>query len=143
MTRPKCKPCKRKQIATIFCYQLKEGSIRTNFGKIFERLLFVDRCEHLKANRLLSENRAGIHQGDSTVNQLLAITQKFYSTFNQIPSREMRAVFPDSFKPFDKVWHAGLLYKIESNGISGNLLKLIRKLAQLESWHSVQHIFFL
>ena len=32
----------------------------------------------------------------------------------------------DISKAFDKVWHIGLLYKIESLGISGNLLNLFR-----------------
>ena len=29
-------------------------------------------------------------------------------------------------KAFDKVWHDGLIYKLKSLGISGNLLKLIQ-----------------
>ena len=30
-------------------------------------------------------------------------------------------------KAFDKkVWHEGLIYKLEQNGISGNLLKLLK-----------------
>ena len=96
------------------------------FGKIFEKLLFDDIYEHLNANRLLSENQSGFRPGDSIVNQLLAITHKIYSGFDQIPSRETRTVFLDLSKAFDRVWHAGLLYKLQSNGISGNLLKLIR-----------------
>ena len=96
------------------------------FGKILEKLLFDDIYEHLNANSLLSENQSGFRPGDSTVNQLLAITHKIYSGFDQIPSRETRAIFLDLSKVFDSVWHAGLPYKLESNGISGNLLKLNR-----------------
>ena len=38
----------------------------------------------------------------------------------------MRGVFLDISKAFDKVWHEGLLLKLSLNGISGNLLKLLR-----------------
>ena len=37
---------------------------------------------------------------------------------------EIRAVFLDISKAFDKVWHNGLIFKLKQNGISGNLLKL-------------------
>ena len=38
---------------------------------------------------------------------------------------EVRAVFLDISKAFDKVWHKGLIYKLKQNGISGKLLNLI------------------
>ena len=38
----------------------------------------------------------------------------------------MRGVFLDISKAFDKVWHKVLLLKLSLNGISGNLLKLLR-----------------
>ena len=41
------------------------------------------------------------------------------------PSREVRGLFLDISKAFDRVWHRGLLYKIKNFGIDGNLLKLI------------------
>ena len=40
----------------------------------------------------------------------------------------MRGVFLDISKAFDRVWHEGLLLKLSLNGISGNLLKLLRDL---------------
>ena len=36
-----------------------------------------------------------------------------------------RAVALDIFKTFDRVWHAGLLHKIKSNGISGRLREVL------------------
>ena len=39
---------------------------------------------------------------------------------------EVRGVFLDISKAFDKVWHEGLLLKLNQNGIFGNLLKLLR-----------------
>ena len=37
--------------------------------------------------------------------------------------KEVRAVFCDISKAFDRVWHRGLLFKLESVGIVGNLLQ--------------------
>ena len=62
------------------------------------------------------------------MNQLLSISHKIYTGFEETPSRETRAVFLDFSKAFDKVWQEGLLYKLECNGINGNLLHLIKNL---------------
>ena len=40
-------------------------------------------------------------------------------------SLEVRSVFLDISKAFDKVWHKGLLYKLKSMGISGELYNLL------------------
>ena len=39
---------------------------------------------------------------------------------------EVRGVFLDISKAFDKVWHAGIIYKLTQNGISWNLLNLLQ-----------------
>ena len=96
------------------------------FGKIFEKLLFDAIYCHLCDNNLLTQNQLGFRPGDSTINQLLAITHKIYSGFEASPSKETRAVFLDLSKAFDRVWNDGLLYKLECNGISGNVIILIR-----------------
>ena len=38
---------------------------------------------------------------------------------------EVRGVFLDISKTFDKVWHEGLIYKLIQNGISGELLNIL------------------
>ena len=38
---------------------------------------------------------------------------------------EGRGVFLDISKTFDKVWHRGLIFKLEQNSVSSNLLNLL------------------
>ena len=53
------------------------------------------------------------------------ITLRIYAAFEEFPSRETRAVFLDISKAFDKVWHDGLILKLNNYGTSGPLLALI------------------
>ena len=59
--------------------------------------------------------------GDSTINQLLHITDLFGKALDA--GKEIRVVFFDISRAFDRVWHEGLIYKLKSIGIRGNLLK--------------------
>ena len=99
-------------------------------GKIFERLIFNPVFEFLKENKLLSPNQFGFGPNDSCENQLLSIVHSIYADFDQSPSLEVRANLLDILKAFDRVWHEGLLFKLETVGISGNLHKLF------QSFHS-------
>ena len=53
------------------------------------------------ANNLLAPNQSGFKPGDSCINQLLSITLKIYSSFDD--RSEVRRVFLDISKAFDKV----------------------------------------
>ena len=79
----------------------------------------------LDKEKLLSTNQSGFRPSDSCVNQLLIITHKIFSSFGCNPSLEVRSIFLDIPKAFDKAWHEGLLCKLKSFGIFTNLDLLI------------------
>ena len=96
------------------------------FGKILEKLIFDSMYSHLTKNNLLSANQSGFRQGDSTINQLISITHLIYSSFDCNPTLDVRSVYLDISKAFDRVWHTGLLFKLRRCGISGNLYNLLQ-----------------
>ena len=93
-------------------------------GKIFEKIIFNNLYSYLNTNNLITKNQSGFRPGDSTTNQLLYLVSKIHEAFENPKSLEVRAVCLDISKAFDKVWHDGLIFKLQQNGISGNLLKL-------------------
>ena len=90
---------------------------------MYKRQLFDPIYNHLNSNGLISKHQSGFRPGDSTINQLLAITHSIYKSFED--GCETRALFLDISKAFDKVWYPGLIFKLRQNGIDGNLLELM------------------
>ena len=97
-------------------------SLLPNCGKIFERLIFNYMFSFFPANNLPAPNHSGFKQGDSCINLLLSVTHEAYSSFDD--GFEVRSVFLDISKVFDKVWHEGIIFKLQQNGISGDLLNI-------------------
>ena len=74
-------------------------------------------------NNLITPNQSGFKTGDSCINQLISITHKTHKPFDD--GYEVRGVFLDISKAFDKVWYQGLHYKLRQNGISAELLNTV------------------
>ena len=89
---------------------------------------------------LISANQSGFKSGDSCINQLLSITQNIYKPLDD--GYEVRDAFLDISKAFDKVWYDGLIFELQENGISGDLLKVLKQMIvlneQSSSWINVK-----
>ena len=91
--------------------------------KIFERLLYNEILNFLLENHLISPKQSGFKSGDSCINQLLSINHEILSAF--YIGLEVRGLFLDLSKAFDKVWHAGLIYKLRQNGMCRDLINIL------------------
>ena len=90
-------------------------------SKILEQIVFKKVYNHIRDNNLLTEHQSGFQSGDSTVHQLSYLYHEFCKALDE--KKEVRIVFCDISKAFDKVWHEGLIFKLKRMGISGSLLE--------------------
>ena len=67
----------------------------------------------------------GFCPGNSCIYQLLAITYYKFPSFDSNLFLEIRSVFFDIFKAFNRILYDVLLFRLKQNGVSGNLSQLI------------------
>ena len=95
-------------------------SLTSNVGKSFERIVFKHLYNHIIENNLLYKYQSGFLPGHSTVHHLIEIMHNVCISLEQYETNCQ--IFCDISKAFDRVWHRGLLHKLEKYGIKGDLL---------------------
>ena len=75
---------------------------------------------------MLNVNQSGFQTSDSCEYQLLSVVHNLYAGFDQNSPFEAHSCFFDISEAFDMVWHEGLLYKMETIGFTGSILKLLQ-----------------
>ena len=89
--------------------------------KITKKLVHKHVHNFVLENNIITPFQSGFTRGDSTVNQLVDLYNTFCHALDE--GKEVRVVFCDISKAFDRVWHRGLLAKLYHYGITGNLHK--------------------
>ena len=78
-------------------------SLLYNFGKIFERLIYNSISNYFIRNKLLTPSQSGFLTRDTCITQLLSIIHEIKIAFNKNPAVDVREIFLDASKAFDKV----------------------------------------
>ena len=95
-------------------------SLLSAISKVLERIIHKHIFNFFHENNFISSFQSGFVPNDFTVNQLTYMYHSFSKALDE--GKEVRAIFCDISKAFDRVWHKGLLYKLERSGISSSLL---------------------
>ena len=90
-------------------------------GKVCERLVQLHLQKLLSTYQ--SDNQWGFRKGDSTSHQLFRLVQTWSDALNS--QKVVGVVFFDLAKALDKVWHRGLLAKLEAACLRGGALDWI------------------
>ena len=89
-------------------------------------MIFQDLFNYFHKTELFTQCQSGFLPGDSGISQLLSIVHDVNSSFDCDPTQDVRGLFFDISKVFDKVWREGLLFKLKIYGVKRELLNLLR-----------------
>ena len=83
------------------------------FAKIFEKVIHNSLLNYLLHNKHFTPSQSGCLPGDPCIPQLLSVIHEIQSTFDDNPTTDVRGIFSDISKAFNKVWHGGLIFKLK------------------------------
>ena len=98
-------------------------SVLAAVSKVFEKSVNDRVVDHLWKCALFSDFQYGLRSCRSTADLVTVVSDIFARAFNR--SVATRAEALDISKAFDKVWHAGLLYKLISSFLSNKQLRVV------------------
>ena len=107
-------------------------------SKVFEKLVNNKIVDHPEKCCLSSDFQYGFRSFLSTADLLTVVSDTTTRAFNRTGTT--RVVALDVSKAFDKVWHAGLLHKLKSYGISGHIFGPISSFLSIKQLQVVLNV---
>ena len=108
------------------CLQLKTTALLVFFllvSKVLEKLVNNRIVDHLEKCDLFSDFQYGFRSSRSTADLLTVVSDRIARAFNKSGATQAAAL--DISKAFSSVWHAGLLHKLQSYRIPGQIFGVI------------------
>ena len=99
-------------------------SLLSNISKVMEAVIAKSMSKFFLRHNLISNRQFGFRPNHSTNDVLTILSQCWSSALDE--GKEVVAIALDIKGAFDRVWHNGLLAKLKSKGICGQLLKWIQ-----------------
>ena len=91
-------------------------------SKVCESIIHERLLSHCFENNIITDKQAAYLKGDSTISQLLYLVHQIKTNWGI--GNITHGLFLDICAAFDKVWHKGLLAKLQQIGISDAVLTL-------------------
>ena len=85
-------------------------------------MIFEELFSHFHKNEVFTKCQSGFLPGESCVSQLISIVHDINSSFDCDTTQDVRGVFLDISKAFDKAWNEGLMHKLEAYDAKGKSL---------------------
>ena len=101
----------------------RSASLPSLVSKVFEKIVNNGIVDHLRKCGLFSDFQYDFSSSRSSADLLTVVSDRIARAFTR--SGATRTVALDISKAFDSVWHAGILHKPRSWGISGQMFGLI------------------
>ena len=99
-------------------------SLTSCVGKLVERIVKARLYSFLEGKNLIVKEQSGFRNKRGTADNLISMTQKIKECLNR--KKKALGIYFDISKAFDKVWHAGLLYKLVYLGVPLYLIRFIK-----------------
>ena len=103
-------------------------SLLAILSKVMERIIADSIVPFFDQHSLITNRQYGFRKGRSAADILLLMSKSWNDALDS--GKDTLVIALDIAGAFDRVWHAGLLAKLQSMGIQGGLLELLRDYLQ-------------